>query len=92
MDLPGDKRKVLLNSSDEKKWQLVRDNTRRTRQTPPKEYLSKLQQVIESAMLDTSKRARRKATDPTTIQALQGLEISLRTNNIRYTTRTWLLT
>lgn len=84
MDLPGDKRQVVMSSPEEKKWQLVRDNTRRTRQNPPREYLYKLQQVMESSVLDTSKRARKKATDPSTIQALQGLEISLRTNNIRY--------
>lgn len=83
MDLPDDKRQVVMKSSQEKKWQLVRDNTRRTRQNPPKEYLSKLHQVMESAMLETSKRARKRATDSSTIQALQGLEISLRTNNIR---------
>ena len=76
MDLPNDKRQVVMNSSEEKKWQLVRDNTRRIRQHPPKEYLFKLRQVIES-------RSRRRAADQTTIQALQGLEISLRTNNIR---------
>lgn len=84
MDLPDDKRKVVMSSPEEKKWRLVRDNTRRTRQHPPRDYLYKLQQVMDSAMLDTSKRARKKATDPTIIQALQGLEISLRTNNIRY--------
>lgn len=81
MDLPDDKRQVVMNSSEEKKWQLVRDNTRRTVQHPPKEYLSKIHHVMEST--DIAKRARKKATDSATIQALQGLEISLRTNNIR---------
>lgn len=83
MDLPNDKHQVVMNSSEEKKWQLVRDNTRRTRQQPPKEYLYKLRQVIEATSLDAAKKARKRATDPSTIQALQGLEISLRTNNIR---------
>ncbi len=82
MDLPDDKRQVVINSPEEKKWQLVRDNTRRIRQNPPKDYLAKLRQVLEAN--DTGKRAKRKATDPATIQALQGLEISLRTNDIRY--------
>ena len=83
MDLPSDKRQVVMDSTEEKKWQLVRDNTRRTRQQPPREYLAKLQQVIDSASADTPKKARKRATDSATIQALQGLEISLRTNNIR---------
>ncbi len=81
MDLPQDKRQVVMSSTNEKKWQLVRDNTRRTRQQPPSEYLNKIRQVMDST--DTAKKARKKATDSTTIQALQGLEISLRTNNIR---------
>lgn len=84
MDLPNDKHQVVMSSPEEKKWQLVRDNTRRTRQQPPKEYLYKLRQVIEATSLDATKKARKRATDPSTIQALQGLEISLRTNNIRY--------
>lgn len=84
MDLPDDKREVVMKSSEEKRWQVVRDNTRRTRQHPPREYLLKLRQVMESVALDATKKARKRATDSTTIQALQGLEISLRTNNIRY--------
>ena len=81
MDLPNDKRQVVINSPEEKKWQLVRDNTRRIRQNPPRDYLGRLRQVLE--LHDNGKRARRKATDAITIQALQGLEISLRTNDIR---------
>ena len=86
MDLPVDKHQVVMNSPEEKKWQLVRDNTRRTRQQPPNGYLCKLRQVIEATSLDAAKKARKRATDSSTIQALQGLEISLRTNNIRYLT------
>lgn len=82
MDLPDDKRRVVMSSPEEKKWQLVRDNTRRTRQHPPIDYLSKIGQVMES--VDTAKKARKKAADPMTIQALRGLEISLRTNDIRF--------
>ena len=81
MDLPNDKRQVVMSSTVEKKWQLVRDNTRRIRQNPPREYLSRLRQLKESN--DTGRKARKKATEPATIQALQGLEISLRTNDIR---------
>lgn len=83
MDLPDDKRQVVMSSSEEKKWQLVRDNTRRTRQHPPREYLVKLGQSMDSTSADTSKKPRKRSTDSATIQALQGLEISLRTNDIR---------
>ncbi len=83
MDLPDDKRQVVMHSSEEKKWQLVRDNTRRTQQHPPKEYLAKIRQVMEATSTDATKKARRRATEPSSMQALQGLEISLRTNNIR---------
>ena len=79
MDLPDDKRQVVIQTSEEKKWQMVRDNTRRRRNIPPQDYISKLKMVME---LDP-KRARRKAGERNTIQALQGLEISLRTNDIR---------
>ena len=82
MDLPRDKRQVVMGSTDEKKRQLVRDNTRRIRQKAPWEYLSKLHQVKESH--DSVRRARKRTAEPATILALQGLEISLRTNNIRY--------
>ena len=77
MDLPDDKRRVVMSSSEEKKWQLVKDNTRRTRQQPPRQYLYKLRQVMDSG------KTRKRTADPVTIQALQGLEISLRTNNIK---------
>jgi hypothetical protein len=83
MDLPDDKRRVVMNSSEEKKWQLVKDNTRRTRQHPPMEYLAKLRQVTDSASIDITRRARKRVSDSSTVQALQGLEISLRTNDIR---------
>jgi hypothetical protein len=81
MDLPDDKRQVVMDSSNEKKWQVVRDNTRRRRQVPPCEYLSKLRFVMDA---DGPKKSKRRAQDPATIRALQALEISLRTNHIRY--------
>ncbi len=81
MDLPNDKRQVVMGSSEEKKWQMVRDFTRRRRQVPPHEYLNKLRQVTEG---DPSRRMRRKIVMSSTVQNLQGLEISLRTNNIRW--------
>ena len=81
MDLPDDKRQVVMDSSEDKKWQVVRDNTRRRRQVPPCEYLTKLKFVMEA---DGPKKSRRRAQDPATIRALQALEISLRTNHIRW--------
>ncbi|XP_064401214.1 formin-like protein 1 isoform X1 [Halichondria panicea] len=81
MDLPNDKRQVVMGSSEEKKWQMVRDFTRRRRQVPPHEYLNKLRQVTEG---DPSRRMRRKIVMSSTVQNLQGLEISLRTNNISW--------
>ena len=80
MDLPEDKKAAVMESSNDKKWQLVRDNTRRRRQLPPMEYISKLQHVMETEGL---KKVRRKTVDASVIHALQSLEISLRTNDIR---------
>ena len=79
MDLPDDKKQAVLQSSDDKKWQMVRDNTRRRYEHPPSEYLSRLRHVMEAESL---KKARKRANDPGMIQSLQGMEISLRTNNI----------
>ena len=79
MDLPNDKKRVVLQSSDDKKWQMVRDNTRRRYQHPPSEYLSKMGHVMEA---DSCRRAKKRALEPGMIQSLQGMEISLRTNNI----------
>ena len=79
MDLPDDKKTVVMRSSEEKKLQMVRDNTRRRRQHPPSEYLSKLSYVMEA---DSPRKVRRRALESGMIQMLQGMEISLRTNNI----------
>jgi hypothetical protein len=79
MDLPGDKKQAVLQSSDDKKWQMVRDNTRRRYEHPPSEYLSKLSYVMDA---DGPRKARKRANDPAILQSLQSLEISLRTNNI----------
>ena len=79
MDLPDDKKQVVMQSSEDKKWQMVRDNTRRRYQHPPSEYLSKLYHVMAA---DSPRRAKKRAVEPGMIQMLQGMEISLRTNNI----------
>lgn len=79
MDLPDDKKQAVLQSSDDKKWQMVRDNTRRRYEHPPSEYLTKLGYVMEA---DGPRKAKKRAQDPAMIQSLQSMEISLRTNNI----------
>ena len=79
MDLPDDKKHAVMQSSDDKKWQLVRDNTRRRHQRPPSEFLSKLGYVMEA---ESPRKVRKRALEQGMIQMLQGMEISLRTNNI----------
>lgn len=79
MDLPDDKKRVVMQSSDDKKWQMVRDNTRRRQQHPPSDYLNKLYHVMEA---DSPRKAKKRAHEQGMIQMLQGMEISLRTNNI----------
>ena len=48
MDLPDDKRQVVLGSSDEKKLMMLRDHHKQTNQMPPKFYLSKFAHVMEA--------------------------------------------
>ena len=79
MDLPRDKKEAVLQSSEDKKWQMVKDNTRRRYEHPPSEYLSKLGYVMDA---DSPRKARKRAHDTAMIQSLQSMEISLRTNNI----------
>ena len=79
MDMPADKMAVVMGSSETKKWQVVREHSKRRRQPHPMEYLSRLCYVMEAE----GKKSQRRAAEHATIQALQGLEISLRTNNIR---------
>ena len=81
MDLPDDKRQVVMGSPEDKKWQMIRDNTRRRRQVPPHHYISKLRPMMDSD--GGHRRTRRRVVDNGILQSLQGLEISLRTNNIR---------
>ena len=79
MDLPDDKKYAVMQSSDDKKWQMVRDNTRRRYQQPPGDFLKKLGVVMEA---DSPRKARKRALEQGMIHMLQGMEISLRTNNI----------
>lgn len=49
MDLPDDKKQVVLNSSEEKKRLMVRDHRRQTNHTlPPKFYIAKFAHVLEA--------------------------------------------
>ena len=50
LDLPDDKKSVVLNSSEEKKRLMVRDHNRRQthHQFPPKFYISKFAHVLEA--------------------------------------------
>ena len=48
MDLPDDKKRQVLGSSDEKKWMMIRDHQRQAHQSPPKFYLTKFSYVMES--------------------------------------------
>ena len=51
MNLPEDKKQVVMNSSAEKKWQMIKDMEKRRPQLPPKEYLSKFKSVMEEENL-----------------------------------------
>ena len=46
MDLPEDKKQAVMESSIEKKWQMIKDMEKRSPQLPPKEYLNKLKSVM----------------------------------------------
>ncbi|XP_065897547.1 formin-like protein 2 isoform X2 [Dysidea avara] len=81
MNLPEDKKRSVLEYNIEKKWQMIKDMEKRRPQLPPMEYLSKFKPVMDEENL---KKAKKKATDPTFVQNLQGLEISLRTNHISW--------
>ena len=48
MDLPDEKRQVVLGSSDEKKLMLLRDHNKQTHQLPPKFYLAKFAHVMDA--------------------------------------------
>ena len=48
MDLPDDKKQVVLGTSEEKKRLMVRDHLRQTNQMPPKFYIAKFSHVMEA--------------------------------------------
>ena len=51
MNLPEDKKQAVMDSSVEKKWQMIKDMEKRRPQLPPKEYLSKFKSVTEEENL-----------------------------------------
>ena len=51
MNLPEDKKEAVMNSSIEKKWQMIKDMEKRRPQLPPKEYLNKFKSVMEEENL-----------------------------------------
>ncbi|KAL5496330.1 hypothetical protein EMCRGX_G012589 [Ephydatia muelleri] len=81
MDLPEEKKSIVLGSSAEKKRQLVRDSSRPRIQMSISDPFSRLQYVMDA---DTPKKVHRRAVQAATTQTLQALEISLRTNNISW--------
>lgn len=49
MDLPDDKKRAVLLTSDDKKRLMVRDHRRQTNhQLPPKFYISKFSHIMEA--------------------------------------------
>ena len=51
MNLPEDKKQTVMDSSVEKKWQMIKDMEKRRPQLPPKEYLNKFKSVMEEENL-----------------------------------------
>lgn len=51
MNLPEDKKQAVMESSVEKKWQMIKDMEKRRPQLPPKEYLNKFKSVMEEESL-----------------------------------------
>ena len=51
MNLPEDKKQAVMESSVEKKWQMIKDMEKRRPQLPPKEYLTKFKSVMEEENL-----------------------------------------
>ena len=47
MNLPEDKKHAVMDSSIEKKWQMIKDMEKRSPQLPPKEYLNKIKSMME---------------------------------------------
>ena len=47
MNLPEDKKQAVMDSSIEKKWQMIKDMDKRSPQLPPKEFLNKIKSMME---------------------------------------------
>ena len=64
MDLPDDKRQVVIQTSEEKKWQMVRDNTRRRRNIPPTRLHLKAENGHGVRSKESSEKSRREEHHP----------------------------
>ncbi|XP_048508614.1 formin-like protein isoform X2 [Athalia rosae] len=83
MDLPPDKAKLLKQYDDEKKWDIVCDQSRVQAKDPPSHYLAKLRTYLDPKA-SRSHRKRKMVGESTSTQVLRDLEISLRTNHIEW--------
>uniref|UniRef100_A0A8C3H9Z0 Formin like 1 n=1 Tax=Chrysemys picta bellii TaxID=8478 RepID=A0A8C3H9Z0_CHRPI len=80
MNLPPDKMKLLSQYDSEKKWELICDQERFQVKNPPSAYIQKLKSYLDTG--GVSRKFKRRVQEST--QVLRELEISLRTNYIRY--------
>ncbi|XP_038241594.1 formin-like protein 1 isoform X8 [Dermochelys coriacea] len=80
MNLPPDKMKLLSQYDSEKKWELICDQERFQVKNPPAAYIQKLKSYLDTG--GVSRKFKRRVQEST--QVLRELEISLRTNYIRW--------
>lgn len=80
MNLPPDKMKLLSQYDSEKKWELICDQERFQVKNPPSAYIQKLKSYVDTG--GVSRKFKRRVQEST--QVLRELEISLRTNYIRW--------
>ncbi|XP_030397181.1 formin-like protein 1 isoform X2 [Gopherus evgoodei] len=80
MNLPPDKMKLLSQYDSEKKWELICDQERFQVKNPPSAYIQKLKSYLDTG--GVSRKFKRRVQEST--QVLRELEISLRTNYIRW--------
>ncbi|KAG5836219.1 hypothetical protein ANANG_G00252260 [Anguilla anguilla] len=80
MNLPPDKARLLRQYDSEKKWDLICDQERFQVKNPPHTYIQKLRGYVDPTV--TRKKFRRRVQESTKV--LRELEISLRTNHIRW--------
>uniref|UniRef100_A0A674JRC3 Formin like 1 n=1 Tax=Terrapene triunguis TaxID=2587831 RepID=A0A674JRC3_9SAUR len=87
MNLPPDKMKLLSQYDSEKKWELICDQERFQVKNPPSAYIQKLKSYLDTGGVSRKVTSdwlifKRRVQEST--QVLRELEISLRTNYIRW--------